>query len=362
MGVVYSLFGVKPTEYQKARMKYLTRLSSFQILEASLPVFIAAGISNAASSIIEGIAGELKNEDISVLIIQFVIYASIVNITGKYITYLLLVDEKNISTNKFFSVIRKYKMSKLFINVASENSGFAWKEFFVILALSYSYTDFGWGPGFATWILSVVFFVAVVYISSYFQRTVCGLDKQMSQRLLQFDSEAAALPLSFVLTVLIVLGLSGLGPFFVSESSYLYSWSEEYEDSVYGTKSNNWEYYFLYATLLSFLVACLLATQGSAHEEESVSHIVPSPARSDFEIECGSDRPDNDIPSRSITATHNCGRIGIEDSDAAEACLEMWSAFLRSVLDISMLICPCNNSTPLVSQLSLWRGVVRIRG
>jgi hypothetical protein len=329
MGAIYSLFGVKPTEYQKARMKYLTRLSSFQILEASLPVFIAAGISNAASSIIEGVASESENEDISVEIIQFIIYACIVNIVGKGITYMLLVDEKDNSENKIFSVIRKYKMSKLFISVVSENSGFAWKEFFVVLALNYSYTEFGWGPGFATWIISIIFFVANMYVSSYVQRSFCGLDKQMNQRLLQFDSEASALPLSFVLTVLIVLGLSGLGPFFVSESSYLYSWSEDYEDSVYGTKSNNWEYYFIYATLLSFLVACLLAAQGEVHEEERNVHSVASPARGDFEIESGSDHSEHKSGSaRSATASGGC-TTGIQDSDAAEACSEMWSSFLR---------------------------------
>lgn len=258
----------KEPESTKARRKYLTRVASYDMVESAIPVFIAAGVSGAVAAVIAD-----TDADESATIVQFAIYAMLCWIVGKIFYYRLVFDEENNSDHAIFQTIRKYKMSKLLKNVLAENVGFAWKELFVEVAFTFAYLEFGWGLSFATFVVGFVFFILVIYISSYVQQNTLGLDHRFNDILLRFDSDAAALPLSFTLTVLLALGLKGLGGNFIASSSYLYDWEGENDDSVYGGTN----YYLLYASLVSFAVAGFMAFENdcvavsSEEEEERVS-------------------------------------------------------------------------------------------
>lgn len=315
-----------PSAQAKARRKYLTRLASHDLLEAAIPVFIAAGVSGAVAAVIAD-----TDSDESVTLVQFTVYAILCWIVGKLFYYRLVFDEENNSDHVIFTTIRKYKLSKLLKNVLAENVGFAWKELTVEIAFTFAYAEYSWGASFATFVVAFVFFILVIYISSYAQRKILGLDHRFNDVLLRFDSDAAALPLSFMLTVLLALGLQGLGGSFISSDSYLYEWEESTDDNaIYGGAT--YDYYLLYATLVTFAVAGFMAFENGCvpvdEQEENSSSKKKDPDHlenaSEFSLEL-------DIGARKSGARMNqTGLLTFYRSDetAWETTVEMFHNFL----------------------------------
>lgn len=336
----YTLLGCGPTAEDKKRVKYLTRISSFSLLEASLPVFIAAAIANAAEAIIVGI-GE---ETIALLIVQYMLYATIVYVVGKSITGVLYRDEENNSDHAFFVAIRKYKLSKLIRHVAAENSGFAWKEFFVTLALRLAFDEHGWGAAFAAWLAAVAFFVSAIFLSNWVQRAVLGVGLSTNDKLLSFDADAAALPLAFVLTVLLALGMRGLGAGFVSESSYLYAWNDQFEENAPGGPYT-FDVCFAYALVVSLVVGSILALSNTAEEREEAQAEADHSAGS-FQIEA------NAAGTAELTAPRRDGGW-FRDSSPVDACRELWENFLGYFCGVAYFILVIDNIKlgPLIPQL-----------
>ncbi len=116
----------------------------------------------------------------------------------------------------------------------------------------------------------------------------------------------------------------------MSESSYLYSWDEDYEDSVYGSDGVGLDLYILYASAVSFVAATLLAVQEDEEESgvETRPSAFPSPSM-DLEIDVAGVRCGENGNSGSGggggAGSSGCTRC---DSSARAAVWEMWIIFL----------------------------------
>lgn len=215
----------KPPGYY-ARYKYLITLSRYELVEASLPVFIAAGISGSASGIIDVISEEKEDVEIALTLI----YALTMYFVGKVLTYYLLKDEANNSQSQLYTFLRKYKFEKLARHSLLELSGFAWREFFILLCLKEIYLLDGFGAAVGAWLLIVGVALLFIRASSILQRRMFRFDNAFNQKLLCFDTGSFALSIAYILMVLICLGAYLIGVGFVPDDNVIFEWNEDFED------------------------------------------------------------------------------------------------------------------------------------
>lgn len=216
----------KPPAYY-ARFKYLITVSRFELIEASLPVFIAAGISGSASGIIEVIC-EDESENLEVILT--LIYALTMYFVGKFLTFQLLKDEANNSKGAIVTLLRKYKIEKLVRHSLMELSGFAWKEFFILLCLKEIYLLDGYGSAVGAWLMIIAIAVVFIRISSIIQRRLFRFDSIFNQKLLSFDTASFSLSIGYILAVLLCLGAYEIGIGFVPDNNVIFEWNEDFED------------------------------------------------------------------------------------------------------------------------------------
>lgn len=245
----------KPIEY-KERLKYLTTVSRYELVESSLPVFVAAGVSGSASAII-GVLSEEKEDIELVLKLLYTLFAYFV---GKALTYRLLVDEDRNSTTFPFPLLREYKFSKLSRHSLSELSGFAWKEFAIAFCLEEIFLKEGLGAAFGSWLLIVFSAIAFVTVSSHIQRKIFRLDHTWNHKVLSYDTDAFALSIAYVLTAAVALGLWELGVGLAPSSSILFEWDEGFEEDHEGGT----DIVYLYA----IIIACVVAVMQFSEDEE----------------------------------------------------------------------------------------------
>lgn len=251
-GQIYDyFFGEPKSEEYKARFKYLTTISSYELIEASLPVFVAAGIAGSASDIIAVLGEEKENMEC----ILTLLYALFMYIVGKTVTYYLLMDEESPSQSPFFSTLREYKLSKLLRHSFAELSGFAWKEFFIILCLKEIYMSDGFGASFGSWLLIIAVALGFIKVSSFVQRNLLGFDQAWNQKLLLFDTDAFALSIAYVFTALLALGGFEIGFGYIRSNQIIFEWNEDFADEHEDSSSAGVPTAFLYAGLVAMIVA-----------------------------------------------------------------------------------------------------------
>lgn len=245
LGELYNYFfgDEKPEEYKK-RLAYLQTVSKYELIEASLPVFVAAGVSGSAIAIID-VLGEESEDDKLIMISLYGLFAYVV---GKCLTYVLLLDEERKWNSFPYPLLRKYKFSKLFRHSLSELSGFAWKEFFIALCLEKIYMEEGLGPAFGSWLLIVGISIVAVTISSHVQRSIFRLNEVWNQKVLSYDTEAFALSMAYILTTVLALACWKGGIALVPSNSILFEWYDDFEEH----HSAGVQVVYLY----SFLLAC----------------------------------------------------------------------------------------------------------
>jgi hypothetical protein len=342
----------KPKEY-KERFKFLVTVSKYELIESSLPVFVAAGVSGSAVAIID----VLSEDDENAKIVLVALYALFAYFVGKLFTYILLRDEERPSSKFPFSVLRQYKFSKLFRHSLSELSGFAWKEFFIIFCLEEIFLKEGLGPTFGSWLLIGGVAVVAVIISSHVQRGIFRFSHTWNQKILSYDTEAFALSLAYILTAVVSLACWKGGVALIPSNSILFEWHEGFEEH----HDSGVQLVVLY----SFVVACLVAVaqypeseesatirdelcevrqsttvptlpssalqQAAASGGETVNPIANNGSHSSFELDNSSGGLSSmGIPHHSAPPTANsatlCGRI--LDNDSVATLMVLWNEFL----------------------------------
>lgn len=263
----------KPPGYY-ARYKYLVTLSRYELVEASLPVFIAAGISGSASGIIDVISEE--NEDVEIILT--LVYALTMYFVGKILTYYLLRDEANNSQSQPFTFLRKYKFEKLARHSLLELSGFAWREFFILLCLKEIYLLDGFGAAVGAWLLIVAIALLFIRASSIIQRKVFRFDNAFNQKLLCFDTGSFALSIAYILMVLICLGAYLIGIGFVPDDNVIFEWNEHFEDDSPDSMFVGTGFTFIF-TMLMVGVVTLLQMEDAMSEEisDEICVAIPEP-------------------------------------------------------------------------------------
>jgi hypothetical protein len=254
-------FGEEKSKEYLARLAYLTVVSKYELIEASLPVFVAAGISGSAAIIIE----VLSEEDESIESVLTLVYALTMYFIGKWITYLLLRDEDIKSPTAPFPLMRRYKISHLLRHSLSELSGFAWKEFFIIFCLKQIYIEDGLGPTFGSWLLIIAVAFSSIALSSHIQRSYFRLDYVWNQKLLGFETDAFALSIAYILTAIIGLGFWQIGVPVIPSSTILFEWNDGFEDAH---NTNGSPLILLYSMLIGAVVATV---QVPEEEDEHVA-------------------------------------------------------------------------------------------
>lgn len=249
MSRIISYYCKNYTEEQKQRLSELLTLSKFELIEASLPVFISASISSGVSSIILLIASSILY--IEIILASF--YAAIIFILLKILTYKLLKSETLQSSFVLINTIRKYKLSKISRKSIVEISGFAWKDCFVNISLRLIFNNSGLGPSFGSWLLIVAMLCLSIAVSSYVQRLYIPVElyNQVNFKLLLFDTEAFTLCIAFVITVLVILSINSSGFTISSDNSYLFTWKTSYDYDNIGFNT----YYLLYVIFVTFIAA-----------------------------------------------------------------------------------------------------------
>ena len=336
-------FGTKRSKEYEERRKYLIKVSRYELIESSLPVFIAAGISGSAAAIIKEISEE--KEWLEILLTSF--YALTSYFLGKWLTYCLLKEEDINSEHFIFVTMRKYKLSKLIRHSLAELSGFAWKEFFIIFCLKKLYIEDGLGASFGSWLLIIFVAFIAIYISSIVQRLYFKFDYIWNQKMLNFDTESFALSIAYILTAIIVLGFWQIGFAIVYSNSILLDWDEGFadeHDSVTESVGTTMFYSFLVAMFVSAVqfpevediavadelcivrptiaVSTTTTTTTTTNVAPRVDTLNPLSSHNSFELENNhTTNPNNDTSNGSYI-------WGCIDNDTAVTCSVLWNEFL----------------------------------
>jgi hypothetical protein len=265
---------------QQQRYNDSIRTYRKELLRASLPIFVAAGIANFSEGVIShASAGE---NEVSIEILMSIIYACVMYLGGKvFLCYLNTIERpnekdtisiSNIYIQKLNKIIIKYDMIEFLKHVAAESAGFAWRSFAIALVLHGAFLEYGFGAGWGSFIALIITFLAIINTSNYIQTTSLHLSSSLNKDLLAFDSDAFALPLAFVFTVLLALSFQSFQAPFVTSSSSLYTWEDDYE---YSEHPQSTSYTFFYCSILSLVVATLqvllLPDEKTEHELEQLT-------------------------------------------------------------------------------------------
>lgn len=261
---IYNYFFSKKTsskEYTQ-RVRFLVKVSKYELVEASLPVFVAAGVTGSASAIIETISSE--NDGLEIVLT--LLYALTMYVVGKWLSYLLLKDEDTHSNTFLFRTLRTYKISKLLRHSFSELSGFSWKEFFVLFCLKEVYLKEGFGPSFGTWLLLIAIAFFTIVVSSHIQRKLIKLNSIWNQKMLIFDIETFALAIAYVFTVLFCLAFWKINFAWVESSNLIFEWDENFEENHKSPSESSGTTFFY-----SVIVACFAGVAQIAESEDNMA-------------------------------------------------------------------------------------------
>ena len=155
-----------------------------ELFSNTLPVFVAASISRASSSLIA-----LTSNDLSTLIaVQFLYAFCVVQFIGILIASTF--DHKGVCFDYYMHVI-------------TECTGFAWKEFVVLVMLKWLFVIKNPGYAIGAWILIVICAFAGVYIFNCILALYVNPPAHIYAKLRSFNTDAFALAIAFSFTLAI---------------------------------------------------------------------------------------------------------------------------------------------------------------
>lgn len=205
-----------------------------ETIYASIPISIAAALSQFIQSIITYITVKNRsshgNSSINLQIGQTLVYCLIMFSGGKYFTYLIqqrLLQKKE--DNSWFNFFHKNQYIHLILNLLAENAGFAWRQFAVLIVLSYFYQNYDVGAAVGAFFLWIFFVLIIIFVSfSIAYRLFKSSYKSYHEVLSDFDSDAFALSVAYVATVLLAIFMNEIfGANFVDEEGYLFEWQSK---------------------------------------------------------------------------------------------------------------------------------------
>jgi hypothetical protein len=245
-----------PTELQIK--EFLTSRAFYDLLCSSLPVFLAAGINNFVGSVIRLIS-ETSEEPEAAELGQALVYALITYFLGKYLNHLIRIVSIDSSYDKspFVQNIKSLKLFPLFVQLLTENTAFAWKEFMLVFVMKMVFEEDGFGAALGLWIGMVIFFICIMGFSGLWIGYCYRHSKQgkLFEQSLEYDADAFSLGTAVVLTALLGKGFAGIGIDYLDSDSYLYSYERE-DDTV--TNNTGGSYFALYFSIVLILTTSLL--------------------------------------------------------------------------------------------------------
>ena len=158
------------------------------LFEGALPVFVAATISRAVTTFIDGMTGD----NLPLIITLNFIYALVF---GHILGFIIMVK---VETE---TILHTY-----LIRLAIENASFAWLQTFSLIILKRLYNNDSQhiGPVLGAWIVSVTIVLSLVYATNYLRHVIFPItSKKIQTHLLEFDSETFALAIAFTFTIII---------------------------------------------------------------------------------------------------------------------------------------------------------------
>lgn len=212
----------KYTDDERQRYKEVLRLSQFELIESSLPVFISSGISYCMVEIIKIIA----HQHLYTETIIYAVYTCIIYGIFKFICYKLLKSYRIQSTSIIIQYINKYKLNKIISRCLVEITAFAWKDGFINIIFSIVYYNYNIFISYIFWIILVFIAIMMINITNLICKYYLPTSrKHLYLRLLLFDIESFSFPIAYLVTVLLMLSIE---PYSIASDSYLYSWKEGY--------------------------------------------------------------------------------------------------------------------------------------
>ena len=212
----------KYTDDERQHYNDVLRLSQFELIESSLPVFISSGISYCMVEIIKIIA----HQHLYTETIIYAVYTCIIYGIFKFICYKLLKSYRIQSTSIIIQYINKYKLNKIISRCLVEITAFAWKDGFINIIFSIVYYNYNILISYIFWIILVFIAIMMINITNLICKYYLPTSrKHLYLRLLSFDIESFSFPIAYLVTVLLMLSIE---PYSIASDSYLYSWKEGY--------------------------------------------------------------------------------------------------------------------------------------
>lgn len=292
------------------------------LINGSIPICIASATAAFVTSIIEYIAEDHEDKHASECG-QVFVYAIITYVGGKILTYKL---HQAIHTKEKRNAVVEWIVEKdiqhLLFGLFAENSGFAWKEFGISLALKLIYLEHGWGAAFGSWCLSIAIFSIVTTLSGLFFRLwFHDINHKLAELFVEFDADSFALALAFVITSLWGIGIDGLGVGYINHHSYLYEWADDETDDGYSGVNS---YYLLYTFCITSLVSVILVVEERCGLEDNKEN-------EELHLEDKSDSQTSIMSGPANTLDH--AHISIRESF-----FELWHNFLGCLCGVAYYV------------------------
>eukprot|EP01039_Chlorochromonas_danica_P003544 gene3544-3881_t len=308
----------KESEEEEAHRADIVKKCAFDTAQAAVPNFLAASVAVFIVTILNFIADSGKHRRHShhssrtvelglVLMVAVLFY-----VLGKYITWSIVraelekhhekdhqghehvhghehgkgekqhsVHESSAPTSSSSSSssssvsawLVRNKVSFAVKHFFAELSGFLFKDFLIQLILDLIYGDYGFGPAFAMWLAFIFFYLAVIRGSARLMDQKYHLSMHEQEEQIEFDVDAFALSLAYVITALLSLGSASIGFTYINPESYLYSYEADYDpDEPLGRS----QYCYLYVWVCSGVVGLILVLEShlgiTFHAIEEESH------------------------------------------------------------------------------------------
>lgn len=242
-------------ERDREYLRQTTKLTSYELAELSLPVFIGAGLATSTHAIVNIIVGE--NLILELILVAF--YTLSWYLIGKIVMYYLHIDQTKKYTHKFFELIRKYKMSSLIKDSVTETSGFTWKEFFIVYSFRLMYDKFGIGAAFSGFFFILILAFTLITLSDRVQRIFLGFSPEINKMLVHYDAISFGVPLAFVTTVLFALSAEDGGFSYTHKDSFLFTWDGTF--SYKSSENRQSAPYILYTFIATLIVTTVQYTE-----------------------------------------------------------------------------------------------------
>lgn len=203
-----------------------------ELFKGSLPVFVAAAISRSSMSLIE----LASNTDTAAIWITFVYAFFFMQILG--ITLIIRAD-------------RSSPLFAYYLHVVSETTGFAYKEFLVLIMLKWLFERRLVAAAFGSWLLILVVAFVMVWTFNAALALYFKPEAELFKTLRDFNTAAMALPIAFSFTLIIA---SIVYP--TESASDLAGHGSEYAVDLEERHGQGNGYFFLiYAFCITFFIA-----------------------------------------------------------------------------------------------------------